>query len=94
MPQTWLFAASICARVKPRWRSRSKAGSRSFSAGMPSTPVQNSSPSVHWLKTKRMSNAVGSAASIFSISARPKPWPISAVGLISGALPSVPWPTA
>ena len=47
--------------------------------------MQNSSPSVHWLKTKRMSKAVGSAASSFSISARPKPWPISAVGLISGA---------
>ena len=76
VPQTWLLAASICARVKPRWRRRSKAGSRSFSAGMPRTRVQNSSPSVHWLKTKRMSKAVGSAASSLAISAWPKPWPI------------------
>ena len=31
--------------------------------------MQNSAPSVHWLKTKRMSKADGSAASIFSSSA-------------------------
>ena len=56
--------------------------------------MQNSSPSVHWLKTKRMSKAVGSAASTLAISSAPKPWPTSAVGLISGAPSSVPWPTA
>ena len=56
----------------------SKVGSAQLvRRGCRGRPVQNSSPSVHWLKTKRMSKAVGSAASIFSISAGPKPWPIS-----------------
>jgi hypothetical protein len=68
----------------------SKVGSFSFSAGMPRVWVQNSSPSVHWLKTKRMSKADGSAASTFSISAGPKPWPISEVWFTPGAWPSVP----
>jgi hypothetical protein len=52
--------------------------------------VQNSSPSVHWLKTKRMSKADGQRASTFSISAGPKPWPMSEVWLMPGAWPSVP----
>ncbi len=65
--------------VKPRWRSRSNVGSASFSAGTPRVFRQKSSPSVHWLKTKRISNADGRAASIFSISRAPKPWPMSEV---------------
>ena len=37
--------------------------------------VQNSAPSVHWLNTKRISNAVGNAASILSNSFLAKPVP-------------------
>jgi hypothetical protein len=46
---------------------------------MPSTPVQNSSPSVHLLNTNLMSKAAGSAALIFSSAASPKPLAFSVV---------------
>ena len=40
---------------------------------MPSTSVQKASPRVHLLKTKRISKALASEDSIFSISVSPKP---------------------
>ena len=57
-PQTCSLAASMSFLEKPRCASRSKAGSASFSAGICSVSVRNSSPSVQRLKTNLMSKAV------------------------------------
>ena len=46
--------------------------------GSPSASVQNASPSVHLLKAKRMSKAVGSAFSSRSIASGVKPFAFSA----------------
>jgi len=67
VPRNMIVAASISAWKNPRWAQQSKVGSVSFrNTGFPRIlVVQNSSPSVHWLNTNRMSKAEGNAASIF-----------------------------
>ena len=93
-PQTCSLAASMSFFEKPRWASRSNAGSVSFSAGIPSVPVRNSSPSVQRLKTNLMSKAVLSAPSSLRRTSSVKPLALSVEWLMAGAWASVPWPTA
>src|SRR6185437_5993169 len=54
-PQQKVLAASISALVKPKAPSMSKLASLSCSDEKPKAALQNSSPKVHLLKTKRMS---------------------------------------
>ncbi len=72
----------------------SKFGLARSSAVKPSSLRQNSSPSVHLLKTNLMSKAVGSAFSIFSMISGVKPLALRVVWLTAGAFAMVPWPTA
>ena len=55
---------------------------------MPSVSRQNSSPSVHLLKTNLMSKAVGSAFSTLAIASSVKPLAFSVVWLMPGACAS------
>ena len=93
-PQTWMFAASISSLAKPSAESRQKPGSSSRSASMPRRSTQKRSPSVHLLKTKRMSKASASARSTAAIASSVKPLARSAAWSIAGESRSVPWPTA
>jgi len=55
---------------------------QAFSRECPRTWVQNSSPRVHWLKTKRIQRPAASAASnLWASFWDPKPWPTMVCGL-------------
>lgn len=72
----------------------SNAGSLSSASAIFSVVRQKSSPSVHLLKAKRMSNAVPSVASTASISFFVKPLAFSASCPSAFDPASVPRPTA